>query len=312
METPSSSIIDLGTEFGITVENDGTSGVHMFKGKASLLPGPKGRTRDSEILLAGHAKRIDTTGQVQNIQLAEITFAREIDSRSHLVWRGQKKMDLANILGGGNGFDPVSHDVGIDPVSGQWVGYQQEDRYAENTYVRIPSNSYIDGVFVPDGTAKQIVTSRGDVFESCPVTSGFFYTDISNTPNVVIGGLPDNSDLAEKSCILLHANLGITFDLDAIRADFHGRKIIRFESQLRISEVAPRQPQADFWILIDGQLRYSRIDVMQKGDIDNVQIEFSEQDRFLTLIATEGEDTTPMKSIDSDWCVFAEPVLIFE
>ena len=312
VETPTSSIIDLGTEFGIKIDNDGASSVHLFRGKASLLPGPKGQTGDSEMVVAGQARQVDIAGRVRDVQLAETAFARIIDSRKRLVWRGQNKLDLANIVAGGNGFDPAERNVGINPLSGRPAGYRQEDRYANNAYVAVPNNPYIDGVFVPNGAAAQIVTSRGDLFGRCPATSGLFYTEITNTPDAVLQGWPRDPDAPVNSCILLHANIGITFDLDAIRGDFPGQTLSRFEAGLRISEVAPRQPQADVWILIDGTLRYSKINVTQKGDIEKIRVELAQTDRFLTLVATEGDDMTPLRNIDSDWFVFADPAIVLE
>jgi hypothetical protein len=312
VKTPGSSIIDLGTEFGIKLDNDGSASIHMFKGKASLVPGSKGQGEKGELLLAGQAKWVDITGSTQDIPLAQTSFVRNINSANRLVWRGHKKINLANILGGGNGFDSAERNVGVDPVSGAMTGFRQQNQTSSNRFVIIHHNPYIDGVFVPDGAAKQIVSSRGDVFAECPETSGYFYTDICNTPIDVVRSMPVNRNPTDDSCILLHANAGITFDLDAIRADFPGHSLVRFESRLRISEAAPRKPQADFWILVDGKPRYSKLGVTTKGDIEAVRIDLARTDRFLTLAATEGGKLTSKLSIDSDWCVFAEPVLIVD
>lgn len=59
-----------------------------------------------------------------------------------------------------------------------------------------------------------------------------------------------------------------------------------------------------FYVLVDGEKRFE-IAGLHKELLDiPVRIELSDQDRFLTLIAADGGDTT-----SRDWCVFAMPVL---
>jgi hypothetical protein len=79
-----------------------------------------------------------------------------------------------------------------------------------------------------------------------------------------------------------------------------------------------RPCNADFWILVDGKVRYKKTQVKEKK-LFAADIELSEKDRFLTLITTDGQDSegrilnnTPLTPHDSDWCYFADPVLIVE
>jgi len=72
--TPSSTVIDLGTEFGVKVYVDGRADVHMFKGKASLIPGQGGKKENGISLFAGQAKQVNTYGQVHDIALSEESF----------------------------------------------------------------------------------------------------------------------------------------------------------------------------------------------------------------------------------------------
>jgi hypothetical protein len=74
VQTPYSTVIDLGTEFGVKVDFDGSTGVHMFKGKASLIPGQAGKKEEGIDLFAGQAKSINTHGQVSDIELHENDF----------------------------------------------------------------------------------------------------------------------------------------------------------------------------------------------------------------------------------------------
>ena len=48
---------------------DRTSEMHMFKGKASLIPGGEGRVGQGQILTEGQARRVGTAGTVKDIQM---------------------------------------------------------------------------------------------------------------------------------------------------------------------------------------------------------------------------------------------------
>jgi hypothetical protein len=81
VETPYSTVIDLGTEFGVKVDVDGTTDVHMIKGRASLVPGADGQKGKSHDLVAGQAARVlrdDLT--VRTIPLRQRGFATYIPS----------------------------------------------------------------------------------------------------------------------------------------------------------------------------------------------------------------------------------------
>jgi hypothetical protein len=118
-------------------------------------------------------------------------------------------------------------------------------------------------------------------------------------------------------CIVMHANLGITFDLNAIQAMCPDIKMTRFVSKFGIADFKENTGcNADFWVLIDGQVRECRRNVTQKGVLSNFTVELHPSDRFLTLVTTDGGDIDRMmayqRSYTCDWCVFVEPALILE
>ena len=108
-------------------------------------------------------------------------------------------------------------------------------------------NPFIDGVFVPNGRTEQIISSMDHVFQECPITQGEVWTDIINMPissgkewkpegisnrgQLVQRASPDTA--ASRPSILMHANLGITFDLRAIRSMLPDVKITRFRFSIR-------------------------------------------------------------------------------
>jgi cell division protein FtsL len=318
IKTFNTKIVDLGTEFGVQVDSGGTTELHVLKGKTTLVCGNFNKT--STLLTGGIAKKISgVEASLSDIQCDQSRFARDINSNNHLVWRGQS-IQLANIVGKGNGLGSGQSNLGINPSTGTMESITGLDRTASNAY-KLSDNPFIDGVFVPNGKTKQIVSSLGHVFEECPATCGNFYLEIANTPLMAtLDPWTPKTQAISNSFLLMHANAGLTFDLDAIRSQMSGQKIGRFQSRLSISETAPNMPNCDFWILVDGKVRYSKRNVTQKTFVDMVTLELHDNDRFLTLVTTDGQDPENrilpdggiMKSINSDWCVFANPVLILE
>ncbi len=180
VRTPSSSVVDMGTEFGLKVNIDGTSAVHMIQGKASLSSADRPRKKSIHILTAGQAKRVESNGQVQDIPIEMQGFVRQFNPKTAFVWRGEG-FSVADLVGQGNGLGTGRSNVFLDPVEGY-----QDRLYSNakgNTYHPCPGNPFIDGLFVPDGSSPQIITSQGHRFEDCPPTNGECYAALSANPD---------------------------------------------------------------------------------------------------------------------------------
>ena len=85
INTPSASIVDLGTEFGVHVSEDGSSDIHVFQGKVSLLAGRidriVGRLFDTveQIVEAGQARRVVKGGdRIEYIALDRNSFVSKV------------------------------------------------------------------------------------------------------------------------------------------------------------------------------------------------------------------------------------------
>jgi len=317
VQTKNSRIIDLGTEFGVLAELHDRSEVHVFRGKTLFITGNKNAAKTTVDVSAGQAYAA-TPSSAHRIELNPTGFVKAIDSKSSLIWRGQNEISLADVVGGGNGFEAGRPNMGINPLSGTFEAINRSSRKAGNRFTAVASNAFINGVFVPDGTTEQIVSSAGHVFKECPPTHGIFYAPVSNTPSefkdlsLFLGGT--NYSLPQNPSIFLHANLGITFDLNAFRSRLPGAAIEQFVSEVGVCDTAPGPFNVDIWVLVDGQVRYARTGVTQKGLQDLLKIDLRDQDSFLTLIATEGEnsDDNPdyqRSSIGCDWVLFGRPVL---
>ncbi len=326
VETPNSRIIDMGTEFGIQVKQDGTSDLHMFKGSAALTSDSGSRAKKTLTLKAGQAKRVDTSGQARDIPIKEQAFVRHFYSDTGFVWRGQR-LCLADLVGKGNGLGSGQTNVYLDPIEGYKESLYCNGSGKGNEYRALVANPYIDGLFIPDGSKRQIISSQAHEFAGCPKTNGECYTTLGANPDQGVWATSMRNGIVQfngqqygaKShpCIVMHANLGITFDLNAIRAICPGIEMARFVSKIGIADFKEQTGcNADFWVLIDGQVRESKRNFTRKDVLRDISIELSPSDRFLTLVTTDGGDIDRIgayqRSFTCDWCVFVEPALIIE
>ncbi|MCK4998391.1 MAG: NPCBM/NEW2 domain-containing protein [Anaerohalosphaera sp.] len=312
VNTLSASIVDLGTEFGVSVEDNGSCSLHMFKGKANLIAGQAGKLRTSQIVNENEAKNIDlTTGVVKDIKLSEKNFARLIDSEKGFIWRSIG-LDLADIVGGGNGCGGGVLGNGI-PTS---LDGNEIDSSMKPEYTTTNDNVFVDGVFVPNQNQNGNIqiSSHGDVFMNCPLTSGYFFTPISY-------GLPKNAGENEKLMTLdgndyvtktlpgisIHSNQGITFDLHAIRNTMTDVRILKFESICGVADrIDLAKSKTEIFVLVDGKEKFHERFSLQGGST-KVSVKLSSGDRFLTLMTTDGGDGHSW-----DWALFAEPVLVLD
>jgi hypothetical protein len=321
VQTPYSTVIDLGTEFGVEVGFDGSTDVHMFKGKASLIPGRTGEKKESLELHAGQAKAVAQTGQVQDIELKGKAFVRAFDSKTGFLWRGQKVIDLADIVGGGNGFGTGRQSIAISPKTGNlYTPARAEERYQRDSkkpVIEVPGIQAVNCIFIPDRENDSIpVSTEGHLWDNCPDTAGvcwwgaasnFSFLDMHmRSYQVVLNNIEFGTQ--KKPTIAMHSNLGLTFDLDVIRDQVPiDNKVRRFQSLFGITEDStwdsPESQKVDVWILIDGVSVYQKTGVV-KGEALNIDVEIRNTARFLSLIVTDGADT-----IGTDWAAFGRPIL---
>ncbi|MCK4997990.1 MAG: NPCBM/NEW2 domain-containing protein [Anaerohalosphaera sp.] len=320
VNTPSASIVDLGTEFGVSVVGDGSCSLDMFKGKANLVAGIGGQKRSSQIITVSQARSVDhATGKVRVKKFQKNNFIRQIDSESGFIWRG-RDIDLADIVGGGNGFGSGLHGSScINPGTGElYVHVKSDEQYSDNKYHPCDELPIVDGVFVPDGGSGPVqVTSAGHVWKDCPDTTGIFYEGIytgfkTRSPirnhGFVLKG--QHYGTFELQAMVTHSNAGVTFDVAALRSQLFCLKIVRFEALCGVSQEAGNKYPgnvSDFYVLVDGEKRFEAKGVGVYSEPVKVSVKLSEGDRFLTLVSTDG-DLEP----HHDWSFYAEPKLVLE
>ncbi|HOM61473.1 MAG TPA: NPCBM/NEW2 domain-containing protein [Anaerohalosphaeraceae bacterium] len=321
VDCPGSRVVDLGTQFGLEVKPAGTAEVHVMKGKVNLVAGTQGSPQVSKILQQSQACRVEPGGQIQPVEFKELYFARKISSEDKTVWYGQTHLNLADLAAGGSGLGHAQTKAGIDPASGQVHAEARQgySRSGAGGYHRVPSRPFVDGVFVPNGDKGPVqVTSEGHTFSGFPFTAGEYWSDIMTQPIIYTGRIDDNQELLKaqpmevslepskvpSSVLVLHSNAGITFDLDAVRRQYPTLRIVRFTARCGVSANALAQMANEFWVLVDGRVRFHHLNPRGHAVIQTLDIEIRPDERFLTLATTDGGD-----NISYDWCLFENPIL---
>jgi hypothetical protein len=102
---------------------------------------------------------------------------------------------------------------------------------------------------------------------------------------------------------------GITFDLRRIQSYYpKGLSFKSFTAVCGMPDTAAKSARAGFYVLVDGQERFSKKN-MAPGDTGvAIEVKLTEQDSYLTLAVTGGID----RKSSRDWCCFACPRLNME
>ena len=201
-------------------------------------------------------------------------------------------LDLADIVGGGDGTGTGKKNAGIDPRSGKLAT-------GNVGYLEVPGNAFVksdvpfvDGVAVPAGKAEIIVTSTGLKLADLPAASGKTWDYVQNGPvhsqaSTRLGDM----DFAKDGHTLLglHANRIITFDLDAIRKK-HGSD--GSLDKLRFTATAGNGGNggdgALLGIYLDGKSALPLTTLKSNAAGNPVSIDIRRSQRFLTLVALDG------------------------
>lgn len=332
-------VIDLGTEFGVKEEFDGDTEVHVLKGRVNLISNVLGKKINTN-LLAGSARELNIeTGELKEITCKENVFARQIESGMNIIWRGQESIDLADIVGGGNGLGTGALGSGIDAASGTYTTTPTRVDFTQVQchYNPVRNNPFIDGVFVPDGDGKPVIlNSNSQSYTEFPVTNGIYRSPITNGPAIrdrqrfpsrsfkesmefylmelEMGGVLYGT--SNNPAIYMHTNVGITFDLDAIRSAYGNHPITYFESMCGIPEMVrrtyanetknPEKTTLALYVFLDDQCRLVKT-FNNTSEPDKIRIPIQLKSRFLTFAVVD----TGLNP-DYDWCLLGKPVLKFE
>ena len=325
IKTPTATVTDLGTEFGVEVIKQGLTTSHVFRGsvKVQSLDANARKEGGAIVLHEGESLRTEKSNDGGTHRHAPH------DSRSPNLRAAHgtnpKTLDLLDIVAGGYGTTGL-RERGIDPTTGMEDPlFVPELRAGDGKYHPVPWRSkMIDGVFIPNGGAGRVVVdSAGHVFGGFPKTDGQSWGSIwaraaSVKPNGhekdpwywVYAMGPGQQYMPRNLGLLgMSANAGITFNLEAMRTAHPGMRPARFQATAAVADSSPwpkrgEPPLADVWVLVDGQLKMSRTHLRPEDGAIKVDVELGPKDRFLTLVSTDGGNT-----FNFDWVVFGDPVL---
>ncbi len=206
IDAPGMKYIDLGTEFGVAVAENGVHEIHVFRGKVEAEQrddaekgrqeeGEKGRRGEGEnksnsssivrhpsslLLTANQALRVtapaaaDKPAPIERIAANERQFVRALPPATAL--------DLVDVVAGGDGLS-TRRNREINPTNGR---YSDEPSGRDNIaagpgtvfkadeqYHRVPSSALIDGVFIVQGGKGAVqLDSAGHRFAGFPGNDG--------------------------------------------------------------------------------------------------------------------------------------------
>jgi len=326
VRTPTGTIVDYGTEFGVLVDESGTTEAVVFDGKVGLRSGSDPiRIGESMMLTQGQAGAVDRLGRIIRKNFRPDCVVRRMPEAGSFGIPGAR-FSLTEVLLGGNGFGTGTPrrmvDLGRGGITGLRDGGARPD-LQENAGREVPVLPYVDYLFAPDGGAGRIqISSAGHTFAECPDTDGYFFKDYGfgrdfagRFVELVLAGKAYGT--LDAPVISMHSNIGITFDLQAIRSALSATRIRAFTGLCGISETVVEvsqkvegkasQNRADFWVLVDGEVRFSEKAVQAQAGSIPVSVDVEDDDRFLTLIVTDGGDGQAY-----DWAMFANAALQLE
>ena len=163
---------------------------------------------------------------------------------------------------------------------------------------------FIDGVFTADGASGPVAVTSTGLKVTLPRTTRGLFDYIKAEPNVTCLSTMNGVDFAAvgHTMIALHANAGITFDLRSL-APAQPAQAMRFTA---VMGLANARGTATARVYLDGRLVAERyFDRVAAGVA--LELPLTRADRFLTLVATDGDLTGPVADIGSDQVVFGDP-----
>ncbi len=96
VNTSTSQFVDMGTEFGVKAEIDGSSELHVTKGKVQLFAGVSGKSRISRMVTENKAVRYNAkSGLLNDIRIKKNVFVRKINSEFNQIWMGPSPYERA-------------------------------------------------------------------------------------------------------------------------------------------------------------------------------------------------------------------------
>ena len=255
IRTPTATVTDLGTEFGVEVTKDQQNCVHVFQGKVTVRTDESATpaiTTPHEIELnAGESASVTPQGTVTRFSGPQAqTTVNTIGFVRRIPKKVIKTLNLVDMVAGGDGFGKA-RDRGINPNTGEVVmkdATLQDSKKpswnlgtSDGHYHRVKGLPFVDGVFVPDYRRGPVqLDSAGHSFAHFGNSDDLVYDYIWAGGRLPAPGAPTPTELRgidyggpDHSVLGMISNKGITFDLESIRRANPDGRIVRFRALSR-------------------------------------------------------------------------------
>jgi FecR protein len=319
VQTPSAYVVDVGTAFGVAVD-DAVTNVVVFDGEVHVRR--TSASTDKVRLTSGMSVRADQSGLNPSINRDEVpTFDREFNGKRP----GNLGMDELSLVDVICGSAPGEYRAAgsIDPEMGTWTTLPWSEtkgvhgKLGTGKVVSVDWNPWVHGIFIPkSGSERLAVELDGGSVPAAPLTGGAWgpvwarrrierhldpLAAMSDRDVEGFWGAGTTTALLDRSRWLrdgivgMHANVGITLDLQALRRGYSTslkslRGTLAHLEQSYVSQ--PFQPgaRATFQIFVDGELRYERSEFSRQDGDAMFGTELHDTDQRLSIVVTDGND----------------------
>lgn len=212
-------------------------------------------------------------------------------------------LDLADMVGGGDGTGSGKAGQGLDPRTGKSeskkMGYLS--KVVPNQFAKV-EHRFIDGVFIPKaegGKAVTPISSTGMTATTDLPADAKAWDLIRNGPlnsqhSAELGGIRFGP--SGESLLGLHANAGITFDLAELRKAL-GEAVLQFSAQVGYFGHLNAGAFADVRVLLDGEVVVEHRKLKRADGSKEIELKISPKARFLTLLSTDGGNSISMDQV---------------
>lgn len=322
VDTPTARIVDYGTEFGVVADAYRETRVHVFQGEVRAASRVEGVVMGEPVpLLTQQAAAIDAGGaSIVRIDFEEASFERRVT----------KRLDLADMIVGGDG-TTGRRDLGIHPLTGAMA---REIGSAPNAMIMlgtgearlVPGSPFVARVFVPSTHGSVSGLPAGLELPGMPRTNGVGFgllwcgeqlpTQTPNPATPVTNNIAGyDFDGPDHQSLIMHANVGLVIDLDAIRDANPGMRIAGVSAvvcntagQNRVDAGVPLR--SEFLVFLDNGLaaheRFDSTDPPTRHAVE-LDVQVAEGQRYLTLVSADGGDEN-----HRDWLVVGDPIITLE
>lgn len=326
LSTPSAQVIDLGTVFGVAVNDPDNTDVCVFDGKVEVSSLGEAAAANQPIQLGeGMSVRLSRDGQADlTAQIDRSQFLEELPTNEN-IFLAANEISLIDAFIDGPG---LSHRLlaTLDPMTGKPDA--DPSRYlrhgADTGYRLAVYSEFVDGAFVPPNTSQAIqIDSYGNRVHLPPTLGYTFGTIWARRP---VPGLELSSALNDENrdefweigatreafamvnasrlgAIGLHSNVGLTFDLTAIHS-VEGQASNQFHCSLvnlggavgdKFMREQGKPNRADVRIYVDGVERHVEKGLLRGEDPVEVSVNIDLFSKVLTLVVT---DFLPAEGVD--------------